>query len=132
MALSPVAGGRSQSAEGMDNEGLFSGDRPRTTWTIAMDRYLIDIMLEQVYKGFKHRSSFTRNAWEDMVTLINKKFGLQLDKEILQNRSKKFKQQYNAVKILLQNDGFHWDEIRQMVAADDNVWDDYLKVKTLS
>ncbi|KAA8525104.1 hypothetical protein F0562_007032 [Nyssa sinensis] len=111
----------------MDNQGSSSGDRLRTTWTIAMDRYFVDIMLEQVHKGFKHRSSFTRKAWEDMVTLINKKFGLHLDKEILQNRSKKFKQQYNTIKFLLQSDGFHWDDTRQMIVADDNIWDEYLK-----
>ncbi|KAK6947337.1 Myb/SANT-like domain [Dillenia turbinata] len=116
-----------QVLEIMDDQGPSTGDRPRTTWTIAMDRYFIEIMLERVHRGFKLRNSFTRNTWDDMVASMNKRFGHQLEKEVLQNRSKKLKQQYNIVKGLIQQNGFHWDDIRQMVVAEDDVWDDYIK-----
>ncbi|XP_010278767.1 PREDICTED: L10-interacting MYB domain-containing protein-like isoform X2 [Nelumbo nucifera] len=120
-----------EGMEGTDIQAIQtmpSGDRPRTKWTSTMDRYFIDIMIEQVHKGNKIRNTFRKKAWEDMVVLFNAKFGSQLDKEILRNRSKKLRLKYNAVKVLLDQNGFHWDETRKMVIADDHVWDDYLKV----
>ncbi|KAK6934908.1 Myb/SANT-like domain [Dillenia turbinata] len=83
-----------------------------------------------VRKGFKLRSSFTRNAWEDMVASMNMRFAPQLEKEVLQNRSEKFKQQYNIVKALIQQNGFHWDGTGRMVVAEDDVRDDYIKEHT--
>ncbi|XP_010243131.1 PREDICTED: L10-interacting MYB domain-containing protein-like isoform X2 [Nelumbo nucifera] len=113
--------------EGMENQATPNGDRPRTKWTSVMDRYFIDIMIEEVHKGNKIRNTFRKKAWEDMVSLFNTKFGLQLDKEILRNRSKKLRLKCNAVKTLLAHNGFHWDDSRKMVKADDHVWDEYLK-----
>ncbi|KAL3818312.1 hypothetical protein ACJIZ3_004217 [Penstemon smallii] len=111
---------------GMDNQ-VSSGERPRTTWTTAMDQHFVSIMLEQVQMGFRDRSSFTKDSWLEMANSMNKKFGLQLDKDILKCRFKKFKQKYNIMKVLLQHDGFNWDETRDMITAADDVWDSYLK-----
>ncbi|XP_043695598.1 uncharacterized protein LOC122646171 isoform X2 [Telopea speciosissima] len=118
----------SQFVDGMDTQFPTSSERSRTNWTPTMDRYFIDIMIEQVHKGYKNGNIFRKKAWEDMVALFNTKFGFQLDKEVLRNRHKKLRLQYNAIKTLLDHDGFRWDETRQMVTAEDKVWDDYLKI----
>ncbi|KAJ4952140.1 hypothetical protein NE237_028972 [Protea cynaroides] len=118
----------SQFVDGMDTQFPTSSERSRTNWTPTMDRYFIDIMIEQVHKGYKNGNIFRKKAWEDMVALFNTKFGFQLDKEVLRNRHKKLRLQYNAIKTLLDHDGFCWDETRQMVTAEDKVWDDYLKI----
>ncbi|KAJ4952155.1 hypothetical protein NE237_028987 [Protea cynaroides] len=118
----------SQFVDGMDLQFPSSSERSRTNWTPTMDRYFIDIMIEQVQKGYKNGNIFRKKAWEDMVVLFNAKFGFQLDKEVLRNRHKKLRLQYNAIKTLLDHGGFCWDETRQMVTAEDKVWDDYLKV----
>lgn len=93
-----------------------------------MDLFFIDLMLEQVRKGNRIGQSFITQAWNDMVASFNEKFRSQHDKEILKNRYKHFKKQYNDVKILLQHSGFSWDDGREMVTAEDCVWDAYLKV----
>ncbi|XP_043716748.1 uncharacterized protein LOC122664817 isoform X2 [Telopea speciosissima] len=118
----------SQFVEGMDTQFPSSSERSRTNWTPTMDRYFIDIMIEQVHRGYKNGNIFRKKAWEDMVAMFNTKFGFQLDKEVLRNRHKKLRLQYNAIKTLLDHGGFCWDETRQMVTAEDKVWDDYLKV----
>ncbi|XP_042511176.1 uncharacterized protein LOC122086442 isoform X2 [Macadamia integrifolia] len=117
-----------QVVEGMDTQFPSSSERSRTNWTPTMDRYFVDIMIEQVHRGYKNGNIFRKKAWEDMVALFNSKFGFQLDKEVLRNRHKKLRLQYNAIKTLLDHGGFCWDETRQMVTAEDQVWDDYLKV----
>lgn len=111
----------------MDTETATNIDRARTKWTPTMDRCFIDIMLEQVHCGNKIHNSFRKKAWVEMVTAFNEKAGLQLGKEVLRNRSKKLRMQYSAVKVLLDQDGFQWDQTRNMVTADSDVWDTYLK-----
>ncbi|MCL7038537.1 hypothetical protein MKW94_006061 [Papaver nudicaule] len=111
---------------GADNVTPVSTDRSRTTWTPTMDRYFIGIMVDQVRKGNKSGNVFRKKAWKHMVVLFNAKFRLQLDKEVLRNRAKKLRILFLAMRTLLEKDEFHWDETRQMIAADDNVWDDYL------
>ncbi|XP_042505006.1 uncharacterized protein LOC122081790 isoform X3 [Macadamia integrifolia] len=126
--VSCIVARSSQFVDGMDTQFPTSSERSRTNWTPTMDRYFIDIMIEQVHKGYKNGNIFRKKAWEDMVALFNTKFGFQLDKEVLRNRHKKLRLRYNAIKTLLDHDQFLWDETRQMVTAEDKVWDDYLKI----
>ncbi|KAK9274192.1 hypothetical protein L1049_019006 [Liquidambar formosana] len=118
----------SQVVEGLDKEAPGNTDRSRTTWTPTMDRFFIEIMMEQVHKGYKNNTIFRKKAWRNMVTLFNKKFGLGVEKDVLKNRLKKIRLRYYAMKYLLDHGGFRWDDTRQMVTADDHVWDDYIKV----
>jgi len=114
--------------EGKGGQNPTFGDRTRTYWTPPMDHYLIDLLLEQVHRGNKLGQTFITQAWIDMVTSFNAKFNSHHDKDVLKNRYKHLKRQYNDVKILLQLSGFSWDETREMVTADDHVWDAYTKV----
>lgn len=104
-------------------------DRLRTVWTPEMDRYFIDLMLEQVNKGNKFDDHlFSKRAWKHMTSLFNAKFKFQYEKDVLKNRHKTLRNLYKAVKNLLDQRGFSWDETRQMVTAENNVWDEYIKV----
>ncbi|KAK7830407.1 l10-interacting myb domain-containing protein, partial [Quercus suber] len=116
-----------KAGEGKGGQNPTFGDRTRTYWTPPMDRYLIDLLLEQVHRGNKLGQTFITQAWIDMVTSFNAKFNSHHDKDVLKNRYKHLKRQYNDVKILLQLSGFSWDETREMVTADDHVWDAYTK-----
>lgn len=118
--------------------GLFAGDgkgsataasdRTRTFWTPPMDRYLIDLLLDQVNRGNKLGQTFITQSWIDMVTSFNVKFGSHYDKDVLKNRYKHLRRLYNDIKILLEQSGFSWDGARDMVTAEDSVWDAYIKV----
>ncbi|GLT76089.1 hypothetical protein SLA2020_477700 [Shorea laevis] len=104
-----------------------SDPRTRTFWTPPMDRFLIDLLLDQVYNGNKLGQTFITQAWIEMITLFNAKFGSHHDKEVLKNRFKHLRRMYNEIKLLLGQSGFSWDEKRAMVTAEDNVWDSYIK-----
>ncbi|RDY09585.1 L10-interacting MYB domain-containing protein, partial [Mucuna pruriens] len=104
------------------------GTRTRTYWQPPMDRYFINLMLAHVYKGNQFDGVFSKQAWMEMISSFNEKFGFEYSLEILKNRYKTLRRQYNLIESLLQLDSFAWDEIRQMVIADDCVWQDYIKV----
>jgi hypothetical protein len=98
------------------------------SWTSPMDRYLIELLQDQVLRGNKIGHGFVAEAWIEMVRLFNAKFGTRYDKDPLKNRYKYLRQQYNDIKVLLEQSGFSWDETGEMVIAEDYVWDSYTKV----
>lgn len=102
--------------------------RTRTNWQPPMDHFFIDLMLEQVQKGNQIDGVFRKQAWVEMIASFNAKFGFNYDLDILKNRYKTLRRQYNVIKNLLELDGFAWDDARQMVTADDSVWQEYIKV----
>ena len=107
---------------------LAPPDRPRTDWTLEMDRYFIELMLGQIGRGNKTSNTFNKHAWTDMLALFNAKFGPQHGKRVLRHRYKKLWKYYSDIMNLLQQNGFGWDEVQQMVVAADDIWDAYVKV----
>lgn len=105
-----------------------SGSRVRTYWQPTMDRYFIDLMVDQVQKGHQIDGLFRKQAWIEMTKSFNARFGFKYDVDILKNRYKTFKRQYNVINKLLESQGFSWDDLRQMVIADDLAWQDYIEV----
>lgn len=103
-------------------------DRSRTYWTPTMERYFVDLMLEHLQKGNRSGHTFSKFAWNDMLAVFNTNFGSQYDKDVLKSRYTNLWKQFNDVKSLLGHGGFSWDEARNMVVADDYVWDAYIKV----
>ncbi|WVZ19668.1 hypothetical protein V8G54_006990 [Vigna mungo] len=102
-------------------------DRTRTYWTPPMDRCLINLLLDQVKHGNRLGQTFISQAWNDMITSFNEQFNSQYDKDVLKNRYKHLRKQFNDVDHILQHDGFSWDDTREMIDAQDHVWDSYTK-----
>lgn len=115
----------------MDSQIPVSSDRLRTYWTPIMERYFVDLMIEQMHRGNRIGHTFNKQAWTDMLAIFNTKFGSQYDKDVLKLRYTNLWRQFNNVKNLLGQNGFSWDETREMVIANDYVWDTYLKVNYL-
>lgn len=114
--------------DGMGSIAPLNNERSRTDWTAAMDQFFIDLMLDQLGKGNKIGNTFNKQAWTDMLALFNAKFGPQHGKRVLRHRYKKLWKYYSDVTILLKQIGFSWDDEREMILADDDVWDVYIKV----
>ncbi|CAL0308494.1 unnamed protein product [Lupinus luteus] len=106
------------------------GTRTRTLWQPSMDSYFIKLMVAHVHKGNRVDGVFSRQAWMEMISAFNEKFGFDYSLEIIKNRYKTLRRQYNLITNLLHMEGFVWDEARQMVTADDSVWQDIIKVHT--
>ncbi|XP_027355321.1 uncharacterized protein LOC113865140 [Abrus precatorius] len=115
------------AVEGKGNRNPSSTDRTRTYWTPPMDRCLIDLLLEQVKRGNRLGQTFITQAWNDMATSFNERFKSHYDEDVLKNRYKHLRKQFNDVDQLLRQGGFSWDDSREMVDAEDHVWDAYTK-----
>lgn len=107
---------------------LSSKESTKTEWTPVMDQYFIEIMLDQIGKGNKTGIAFSKQAWTDMLALFNARFSGQYGKRVLRHRYNKLLKYYKDMEAILKEDGFSWDEARLMIAADDAVWDAYIKV----
>ncbi|KAF6168710.1 hypothetical protein GIB67_026596 [Kingdonia uniflora] len=116
--LSPPAKKQEEEAKKnspMDNAGTSNNNRGRTECTPPMDRYFLDLMLEQVRGGQRNEKLFTKIAWADMKKKMNEKYeNMNDDKEVLKNRYKKLKNIYTILKALLDHSGFGWDDEKHL------------------
>ncbi|BFG36997.1 hypothetical protein CerSpe_232710 [Prunus speciosa] len=114
--------------EGMGSQNPTNSERLRTSWTLPMERYFIDLMLDQVHRGNRMGHTFNKQAWNDMLLMFNANFGSPYDVNILKSHYTSLWKQFNDIKNLLDQNGFSWDNTRQMVIADRYAWDAYVKV----
>lgn len=114
------------------NNSLAPSSSSRTEWTPDMDQYFMELMLKQQERGNQHGNTFTKQAWTDMLALFNAKFSSEYNKRVLRHRYKKLWKYYNDLMTLTNQKGFCWDEKQEMVVADDDVWDAYIKVHHIS
>ncbi|KAK6927667.1 Myb/SANT-like domain [Dillenia turbinata] len=87
------------AGQGKENHFSTNSERSRTYWTPPMERYPIDLLMDQLHRGNKIGQTFVSQAWIDMVTSFNAKFGSCHDKDVLKNRYKHMKRQDNDIKV---------------------------------
>ncbi|XP_057965962.1 uncharacterized protein At2g29880-like [Malania oleifera] len=103
--------------------------RHKAEWTPTRDAYLVELFIEQHNCGRTAYNEFKNEVYRSVTRDFNKKFGMNLEENQIKNRYNVMKKDYGVVKTLLSHTGFRWDETRQMVAADDKVWDSYIAVR---
>lgn len=104
--------------------------RPKAEWTPSRDAFLVGIFIEQQNRGRTAYNEFKSEVIRSATRDFNKKFSMNLEENQIKNRYNVMKKDYGVVKTLLSNPDFCWDETRQMVVADDKVWDSYIAVST--
>lgn len=99
----------------------------RARWTDPLTRILVDLMVDQIYKGNRPNKSFGKKAWKCICDEFHKQTGLKWDKDQLKNRCAVLKRQYVTIKSLLAKGDFSWDEATGTIIGNDEVWDEYVK-----
>ncbi|KAK7345205.1 hypothetical protein VNO77_15782 [Canavalia gladiata] len=112
----------------MGDDSSGSLDKLRANWTPSQDQYFLELLLFHVHKGNTTGKVFSRQAWVDMIEQFNTKFGFKYDVDVLKNRHKRFRKQYNEIKMIVNQKGFQWDGTLNMIVADDKTWDECVKV----
>lgn len=102
----------------------------RKAWTPAHDEYLLELLLEQHNCGKTTYNLFRHEVFKTVTHKLNKKFGLNLEESQIRNRYNVMKKDYGVLKTILDHTGFRWDVNRQIVVADDKVWEKYTAVRS--
>lgn len=111
------------------NDQSTAGDVPLVIdWIPSMELYFIDLMVDHVQRGNKADHTFNEQAWAEMIESFNEKFGLKFNKNLLEDQYTFLMKQHDEISNLINHSGFTWDESQQMVTADNDVWEAYVKV----
>lgn len=117
--------------EEKDDQSLACAN-PAFDWTLQMNMYLIDLLLEQIRARNEISHTFDEQDWAIINALFSEKFGVQFDTYMLENQYTSLMKEYNDINSLLDQNGFAWDETQQKIVADDDIWEAYIKVHLLS
>ncbi|RVW38620.1 hypothetical protein CK203_075539 [Vitis vinifera] len=105
--------------------------RPKAEWTPSRDAYLVELFIEQHNCGRTAYNEFKVEVYKSVTNDFNRKFGMNLEENQIKNRYNVMKKDYGIVKTLLSHPGFAWDDIRQMVVADDKIWTAILRYEVM-
>lgn len=103
----------------MDTQTLESSDHTRTNRTPAMECYCIDLLLDEEHGKNRMGNIFNKKP----VPILDPPY----NEKVLEGHYTNLWTQINDVKSLLHQNGFSWDDIKQMMAASHHVWDVYIK-----
>lgn len=102
-------------------------EKNNISWTDYND-YFMDLFIEQVRLGIKDEGGYTTEGWKELERKMMEKFGDDYDKGKIRNRFETLKTRYKQNKSLIGLSGFGWDDKEKKVTAEDQAWDDYVKV----
>lgn len=97
------------------------------SWSDEMDSFLAKILVEQVQKGHEVDNILQHEAYETILTDLNKKFGPGLSDDHITNRLRTWNKEYMILKELFSHAGFKWDATQKMIIGSDSAWNDYTK-----
>ena len=88
----------------------------------------MDTLVEMKLAGRKVEKNFNNACWEEAITKVKEKTGLEPTASNAKNKYKNWRTRYREVKQLLSMSGFGWDDTLKMVTAEDDVWDNLEQV----
>ncbi|XP_042490728.1 L10-interacting MYB domain-containing protein-like [Macadamia integrifolia] len=88
-------------------------------WNEAEVKAFINHMVENVRKGQKTNSTFTKVGWDNIKKGLEQEFSRPFAREQLRNKMNKLRRQHNSFRRLLEMMGFGWDANARTATAED-------------
>ncbi|KAK3022979.1 hypothetical protein RJ639_046683 [Escallonia herrerae] len=98
----------------------------RAKWTASLTKILADVMVDQVHKGNRQKSSFSKKGWRYICEDFYKQAGLKWDKDQLKNRFAVLRKHYVITKSLLDEPNFRWDEATGAILGTEEAWNKHI------
>lgn len=92
-----------------------------------MESCFISLLIEQLHIE-NNENIFNGTSWSTMALLLNQRFELNVDSNVLEARYALLMKQHTEITQILNSSGFTWDETQSVIIAENGVWDDYSKV----
>lgn len=100
-------------------------------WTKEESRALLDIMVDATSRGWRNNGGiFSKKIVKDRILpLLNSKLECNKNYKNYQSRLKWFRKRWSSYSTLLEfNSGFGYDATTKRFTAENELWDNYLKV----
>ena len=97
------------------------------TWPAPVETYFINLLLKESHKGL-HTSTLDQKTWKAIDNDMFSKFGRRYAIPKLKSKFNRLRKMYREFSNLLSQTGAHYDPATNVVHADADVWEAYLKV----
>jgi hypothetical protein len=93
-----------------------------------IELFLIGLLKDYDVPGFRTQNAWTKEAWTNVVSQLNDKFGTSYSLSQV-NQEHELKKDYHVVKELKEESGFGWDNERKMVTGPADIGDSFVAHK---
>ncbi|XP_062079451.1 L10-interacting MYB domain-containing protein-like [Humulus lupulus] len=115
--------------EGVDNEVLIiEHNDEASVWTQKHEEIFIELMEEEVLKGNKNTTTFTKQSWKYIKEELCGRAKRNYSDMQLRNKYNQLKQKHKDFKSLLKETGMGYNAVIGEVSATDEVWDKLIRV----
>ncbi|XP_020249398.1 uncharacterized protein LOC109826789 [Asparagus officinalis] len=101
------------------------------TWPEEIELYFIDLMKEEVKKGNRHTTTFTRTSWKFIEDELKKKSGKEYPHEQLKNKFNQLRQRWRNLKSLLTDTAVGYTVSTGQISATEDVWKNYMRLTSM-
>ncbi|XP_020255743.1 uncharacterized protein LOC109832746 isoform X2 [Asparagus officinalis] len=91
-------------------------------WSENVELYFIDLMVEEVKKGNRHTTTFTRSSWKFMEHELKKKTGREYTHDQMKNKFNQLRQRWRNLKSLLTDTAVGYTVSTGQISATEDVW----------
>ncbi|XP_077238189.1 spindle/kinetochore-associated protein isoform X1 [Tasmannia lanceolata] len=96
-------------------------------WTLRDTNIYIDLMVEEVKKGTRRTTTFSKKGWKDIQAGFYQKTGHEYTLLQFRNKFQKLRKEYREFKKLIEVTGFDWNPVTKTAMAEDSVWNTYIQ-----
>ena len=114
---------------GVENEVLIiENNDEASVWTQRHEEIFIELMEEEVLKGNKNTTTFTKKSWKYIKDELCARAKRNYSDMQLKNKYNLLKQKHKDFKSLLKETGMGYNAVTGQVSATDEVWDRLIRV----
>ncbi|KAF7830989.1 L10-interacting MYB domain-containing protein isoform X1 [Senna tora] len=105
----------------------MSTSTSKAHWTPANHKIFIDLCLEEILKGNKPGSHFTKEGWRNLIGSFYAKTGIRHDRKQIKNHWDATRKQWRLWVKLIGDSSMKWDPKTNNFGATEEDWHNYIK-----
>ena len=106
-----------------------SKNEDATVWSQKDEEVFINLMEEEVIKGNRSTTTFSKSAWQRILVSLCAKTKKSYTEGQIKNKFNQLRQKQKDFKRLLQETSIGYNAVTGQVTASDDVWDKLIRVK---